>query len=78
MAINLSAVFHATKAAVPLMRERKFGRIINVSSVHGLVASTNKSAYVAAKHGVMGFTKAIALETGTMNCVDCARFLCVF
>ncbi len=62
LAINLSSVFHAVRAALPGMRERKFGRIINVASAHGLVASPFKSAYVAAKHGVLGLTKTIALE----------------
>jgi 3-hydroxybutyrate dehydrogenase len=63
MAINLSAVFHGIKAVLPGMKSRGWGRIVNVSSVHGLVASANKSAYVAAKHGVVGLTKAVALET---------------
>jgi len=63
MAINLSAVFHGIKAVLPGMKSRGWGRIVNVSSVHGLVASVNKSAYVAAKHGVVGLTKAVALET---------------
>jgi 3-hydroxybutyrate dehydrogenase len=62
LAINLSSVFHATKAAVPAMKARKSGRIINVASAHGLVASPFKTAYVAAKHGVVGFTKSVALE----------------
>ena len=62
IAINLSAAFHATKAAFAGMKARKFGRIINIASAHGLVASPFKSAYVAAKHGVIGFTKSIALE----------------
>jgi len=62
LAINLSAVFYCTRAALPGMKKRKWGRIINISSVHGLVASPNKSAYTAAKHGVVGFTKALALE----------------
>jgi 3-hydroxybutyrate dehydrogenase len=62
MAINLSAVFYCTRAAIPGMRKRKWGRVINISSVHGLIASPNKSAYTAAKHGVVGFTKALALE----------------
>jgi 3-hydroxybutyrate dehydrogenase len=62
IAINLSAVFYCTRAALPGMRKRKWGRIINISSVHGLIASPNKSAYTAAKHGVVGFTKALALE----------------
>lgn len=65
--INLTAVFVATSAALPGMRARDFGRIINVASVHGLVASVHKSAYVAAKHGVVGFTKAVALETAQSN-----------
>ena len=63
LALNLSAVFHATAAALPYMKQQGSGRIINIVSVHGLVASVNKSAYVAAKHGVVGFTKATALET---------------
>ncbi|MDQ7989396.1 MAG: 3-hydroxybutyrate dehydrogenase [Candidatus Dactylopiibacterium sp.] len=63
MAINLSSVFHATRLALPAMRARNWGRIINIASVHGLVASRDKSAYVAAKHGVVGFTKTVALET---------------
>jgi 3-hydroxybutyrate dehydrogenase len=62
IAINLSAVFHATRAVVPLMKARSWGRIINIASAHGLVASPNKSAYVAAKHGVVGFGKSVALE----------------
>lgn len=61
--INLNAVFHTTKTAIPIMKQYKHGRIINIASVHGLVASANKSAYVAAKHGVIGLTKAVALET---------------
>lgn len=63
IAINLSSNFHAIKAALPGMKERGWGRIINVASVHGLVASAQKTAYVAAKHGVIGLTKAVALET---------------
>lgn len=62
IAINLSAAFHATKAALPGMRQRGWGRIINIASAHGLVASANKVAYVAAKHGVIGMTKVVALE----------------
>ncbi len=65
IAINLSSVFHATRAALPGMKARGWGRIINVASVHGLVASAHKSAYVAAKHGVIGLTKTVALETAT-------------
>jgi 3-hydroxybutyrate dehydrogenase len=64
IAINLSAVFHATRAALPGMKARKWGRIVNIASAHGLVASPFKSAYVAAKHGVLGFTKTTALEAG--------------
>ena len=63
IAINLSAAFHATKAVVPGMRARQTGRIVNISSGHGLVASPFKSAYVAAKHGLVGLTKVVALET---------------
>ena len=63
IAINLSSNFHAIKAALPQMRQRNWGRIINIASVHGLVASTQKIAYIAAKHGVVGLTKVIALET---------------
>jgi 3-hydroxybutyrate dehydrogenase len=62
MALNLSAVFHAMKAAIPAMKAKGWGRIINVASAHGLVASANKVAYVAAKHGVVGATKVAALE----------------
>ncbi|MGF1594755.1 MAG: 3-hydroxybutyrate dehydrogenase [Kiloniellaceae bacterium] len=64
IAINLSAAFHATKAALPAMRGKGWGRVINVASAHGLSASANKSAYVAAKHGIVGLTKVTALETG--------------
>ena len=60
--LNLSAAFYATKHAIPGMKERGWGRVINIASAHGLVASPFKSAYVAAKHGIMGFTKSIALE----------------
>jgi 3-hydroxybutyrate dehydrogenase len=63
LAINLSSAFHATAAALPGMRAKGWGRIINVASAHGLTASPYKSAYVAAKHGVVGLTKAVALET---------------
>ena len=65
IAINLSAAFHAIRAALPHMRARNWGRIINIASTHGLVASTQKSAYVAAKHGIVGLTKVVALETAT-------------
>jgi 3-hydroxybutyrate dehydrogenase len=63
IALNLSAVFHATRMALPSMQARNWGRIINIASAHGLVASVEKSAYVAAKHGVVGLTKVTALET---------------
>jgi 3-hydroxybutyrate dehydrogenase len=65
IAINLSSCFHAIRAALPGMRQRGWGRIINIASAHGLVASAQKSAYVAAKHGVVGLTKVVALETAT-------------
>ena len=65
IATNLSSAFHATKAALPHMRARNWGRIINIASAHGLVASVDKSAYVASKHGVIGLTKVTALETAT-------------
>jgi 3-hydroxybutyrate dehydrogenase len=62
LAINLSSAFHTVRLALPVMRRNGFGRIVNVASAHGLVASPFKSAYVAAKHGIVGFTKAVALE----------------
>ncbi|WP_042691983.1 3-hydroxybutyrate dehydrogenase [Azospirillum sp. B506] len=67
IAINLSAVFHGTRAALPGMKARAWGRVINIASVHGLVASVNKSAYVAGKHGVIGLTKVTALELAETN-----------
>ncbi len=67
LAINLSAAFHTTRAALPAMRENGYGRIINIASAHGLVASRFKAAYVAAKHGIVGLTKVIALETAEAN-----------
>lgn len=67
VAINMSAYFHTIKHAVPIMRKQKSGRIINIISVHGLVASIHKAAYVAAKHGVAGLTKVVALETAKDN-----------
>ena len=74
LAINLTAVFHTTRLALPGMRSRGWGRIVNTASAHSLVASPNKSAYVAAKHGVAGFTKSVALETAkdgvTVNCIS--------
>ena len=63
LAINLSSAFHTTRLALPAMRRNGFGRIINVSSTHGLIASPFKAAYVAAKHGIVGLTKVTALET---------------
>ncbi|NDH52351.1 MAG: 3-hydroxybutyrate dehydrogenase [Betaproteobacteria bacterium] len=70
IAINLSSAFHATRLALPAMQAAGWGRIINVASVHGLVASAEKSAYVAAKHGLVGLTKVTALEnaTGGVTC----------
>jgi 3-hydroxybutyrate dehydrogenase len=65
IAINLSSAFHATRCALPAMQAANWGRIINVASVHGLVGSAEKSAYVAAKHGVVGLTKVTALENAT-------------
>ena len=62
IAINLSSAFHTTRLALPKMKQNNWGRIINIASVHGLVASAEKSAYVAAKHGIVGLTKAVALE----------------
>jgi 3-hydroxybutyrate dehydrogenase len=63
IATNLSACFHAIAAALPAMKARGWGRILNIASAHGLVASANKAAYVAAKHGLLGLTKVVALET---------------
>ncbi|MFL5191190.1 MAG: 3-hydroxybutyrate dehydrogenase [Microvirga sp.] len=74
IAINLSSAFHAIRAAVPGMKVRKWGRIINTASAHSLVASPFKSAYVAAKHGIAGLTKTVALEVATdgitVNCIS--------
>jgi 3-hydroxybutyrate dehydrogenase len=74
LALNLSAAFHTTRAAVPGMKAKGWGRIINTASAHSLVASPFKSAYVAAKHGLAGFTKTIALELAqsgvTANCIS--------
>ena len=67
IAINLSSAFYATRAAIPIMKAQGRGRIINMASAHGLVASPFKSAYVAAKHGVIGFTKTVALELARDN-----------
>jgi 3-hydroxybutyrate dehydrogenase len=63
LAIDLSSAFHCTRLALPAMRQNRFGRIINIASAHGLVASAYKAAYVAAKHGLVGLTKVVALET---------------
>lgn len=63
IAINLSSAFHTIRTALPGMKKQGFGRIVNIASAHGLVASANKSAYVAAKHGIVGLTKVVALET---------------
>ena len=65
IAINLSSAFHTTRLAIPFMRQKNWGRIINIASAHGLVASAQKSAYVAAKHGIVGLTKVTALELAT-------------
>jgi 3-hydroxybutyrate dehydrogenase len=65
IAINLSAAFHAIRAALPRMKARNWGRIVNIASTHGLVASAQKAAYVASKHGILGLTKVVALETAT-------------
>ena len=74
LAINLSAVFHTTRLSIPSMKGKQWGRIINTASAHSLVASPNKSAYVAAKHGVAGRTKSVALEAArdgvTVNCIS--------
>ena len=65
IAINLSSAFHTMHHALPLMKAKNWGRVINIASAHGLVASVDKSAYVASKHGVVGLTKGVALETAT-------------
>jgi 3-hydroxybutyrate dehydrogenase len=65
IAINLTSAFHTTRLALPGMKRRNWGRILNIASAHGLVASAQKSAYVASKHGIVGFTKSVALETAT-------------
>jgi 3-hydroxybutyrate dehydrogenase len=74
IAINLSSAFHTTRLAVPAMKQKQWGRIINTASAHSLVASPFKSAYVAAKHGIAGFTKTVALEVATsgitVNCIS--------
>jgi len=65
IAINLTSAFHTTRLALPGMRKKNWGRIVNIASAHGLVASAEKAAYVTAKHGLVGFTKVVALETAT-------------
>jgi 3-hydroxybutyrate dehydrogenase len=74
IAINLSSAFHTTRHTIPGMKQKKWGRIINTASAHSLIASPNKSAYVAAKHGIAGFTKTVALEVATSgitaNCIS--------
>ena len=65
IAINLSSAFHTTRLALPAMKLQRWGRVINIASAHGLVASAQKSAYVTAKHGIVGFTKSVALEAAT-------------
>ena len=67
IAINLTSAFHTTRLALPAMKARKWGRVINIASAHGLVASPNKSAYVSAKHGIVGFTKTVALEVAELG-----------
>ena len=67
LAINLSSAFHTIRAVLPSMRKNRYGRIINIASAHGLVASPYKAAYVAAKHGIVGLTKVVALETAEAN-----------
>jgi 3-hydroxybutyrate dehydrogenase len=74
IAVNLTAAVHTTRLVVPEMKRKGWGRVINTASAHSLVASPNKSAYVAAKHGIAGFTKTVALETArdgiTVNCIS--------
>ena len=74
IAINLSSAFHTIRLALPAMKQKKWGRIVNTASAHSLVASPNKSAYVAAKHGIAGLTKTVALEAArdgiTVNCIS--------
>ena len=74
IAINMSGVFHGMKAAIPGMKQRGWGRIINIASAHGLVASPQKVAYVAAKHGVLGMTKVAAIELA--NCGITVNAIC--
>jgi 3-hydroxybutyrate dehydrogenase len=74
LALNLTAAFHTTRLALPAMKRKGWGRIVNTASAHSLVASPNKSAYVAAKHGISGFSKTVALEVATFgitsNCIS--------
>ncbi len=74
IALNLNAAFHTIRLALPAMKEKGWGRIVNTASAHSLVASPNKSAYVAAKHGIAGFSKSVALEAAqsgvTVNCIS--------
>jgi len=70
LAINLSSAFHTIQGSLPSMKARGWGRIINIASAHGLVASPFKSAYIAAKHGIVGLTKTVALETAR-QCITC-------
>ncbi|MFN3796652.1 MAG: SDR family oxidoreductase, partial [Sphingobium yanoikuyae] len=74
IALNLNAAFHTTRLAIPYMKDKKWGRIIQTASAHSLVASPFKSAYVTAKHGLNGFTKTVALEVATFgitaNCIS--------
>ena len=67
LAVNLSASFHTVRLALPAMKRRRFGRVVNIASAHALVASPFKSAYVAAKHGIAGFTKTVALEVAEIG-----------
>ena len=67
IAVNLTSAFHTTRLALKAMKAKKWGRVINIASAHGLVASPNKSAYVAAKHGIVGFTKTVALEVAELG-----------
>ena len=74
LALNLTAAFHTTRLALPAMKRKGWGRIVNTASAHSLIASPNKSAYVAAKHGIAGFSKTVALEVATFgitsNCIS--------
>lgn len=76
IAINLSSAFHTTAAAIPMIKKRGWGRIINIASAHGLTASPYKSAYVAAKHGVVGLTKTVALELAAEKVAATCNAVC--